>query len=391
MNKKVLVILVLVFMLSLTQAAIADEVVETAELENSESIPLELTIDDAVKLAVENSSEIWKIDSDIAKAKDLLRVQHNSKSNIKEKMDKMDQVGIMFPSDNYLSVMLTKKGYYTKSAQMQLTLTEYGKKQLLEGIETSAKSAYYKVLLAQKAVQLNEKNLQKAEEQLKILGVKFENGSATKLDILQGELAVNQARTDIDNAEDSLALELLSFKNTVGLQLDQEVILTEEIEYIPLEEIHLDKLINQAKEQRMEVLQAKEMLEVQKIEHEAYTSYYTSSNWQHKNAVRNLSYAEKSIENSYKNVELDVRKKYLELVKAERALNNMDTTIELSKEAVRITGLFYDYGMATALEVLDADTKLTQAEIGRYQLLVSYNITKMMFDNACGLGMPQMN
>ncbi len=391
MNKRILVIVVLVFMLSLTQAAVADEVVETTELENTENLPLELTIDEAVKLAIENSSEIWKIDSEIAEAKDLVRVQSNTKSDLKDKMDRMNEFGIMIPSDNYVNVMLTEKGYYTKAAKMQLTLTEYGKEQLLKGIEINVKSAYYKVLLAQKAVMLNEKKLKEAEDQLKILEVKFENGTATKLDILQGELAVNQASTDIDNAEDSLALELLSFKNTLGLQLDKEVILTEDIEYIPLEETDIDKLINQAKEQRIEILQAKETLEVQKIEHEAYTSYYTSLNWKYKNAVRNLDYAEKSLENSYKDVELDVRKKYLELVKAERALNNMDTTIELSKEAVRITGLFYEYGMATALEVLDADTKLTEAEIGRYQLLVSYNIAKMMFNNACELGMPQIN
>lgn len=383
MNKKSFITIILILILSLTQIVSANDTIES-DLEKYEKKLLELTIDDAVELSIENSSKIWKIDSEIVSAKDLLRVKSNLKSDIKEQMDKKDT---MLPSDNYLDIMLTKKGYYTKYAQIQLKLAEYGKTQLIKELEFGAKSTYYNVLLSQKTVQLNEKNLYKAKEQLKILEVKFEKGSATKLDLLNGQLAVNQAQSEFENAVDSLALELLSFKNTVGLPLDKEVILTEDIEYIPIEEINLDELIDKAKEQRIEVLKAKEELELQKIEHEAYTSYYTSSNLKHKNAERKLNYAEKSLTEVYKNVELDVRQKYLELIKAERALKNKDNTIELSKEKVRITSLFYDYGKVTALEVLEADTSLAQAEISRYQLLVTYNIARMMFDNACELGM----
>jgi hypothetical protein len=44
--------------------------------------------------------------------------------------------------------------------------------------------------------------------------------------------------------------------------------------------------------------------------------------------------------------------------------------------------------MATSLDVLEADTNLAQAEIGRYQLLVAYNLSKLMFDNSNLMGSP---
>jgi len=107
---------------------------------------------------------------------------------------------------------------------------------------------------------------------------------------------------------------------------------------------------------------------------------------ENKAAVEKLKDAELNVPQAYKDVELDVRKSYLNLVKAERALVNMDKTVELAKEASRINKLLYENGMAASTDVLVADTNLAQAEIGRYQLLISYNINKLMFDNSNLIG-----
>ncbi len=96
--------------------------------------------------------------------------------------------------------------------------------------------------------------------------------------------------------------------------------------------------------------------------------------------------AEINAQQVYKDVELDIRKSYLNLIKAERALINMEKTLELAKEAARINKLLYDNGMATSLDVLEANAGLTQAEIGHYQLLAAYNINKLMFDNSHIIG-----
>ena len=100
--------------------------------------------------------------------------------------------------------------------------------------------------------------------------------------------------------------------------------------------------------------------------------------------------AELNVPQAYKDVELDVRKSYLNLVKAERSLVNMDKTVELATEAARINKLLYDNGMATSLDVLEANASLAQAEIGHYQLLAAYNISKLIFDNS-NLGVPKTN
>lgn len=347
---------------------------------------IEISIEEAIKLTLENSSELRKKDYEILDAKDAVRDQKVVKDKIVRNLDRSNNNGSeMLPSEGYLNVMLTKKGYYVKDAEMKLSLVEYQKEQLTRDLEIGAKTAYYKFLLAQKTVELYETNLTKANDQLKIVKIKFDNGSITKLEVLQAELSVNKAQMDLNNANDDLALELLSIKNIFGIDFDEEIILIDDAEYVPSDDVDLGKLINQAKKQRIEVMEAVENLELQKLEHESYTSYYTSSNSHYKSATRKLEYAENNVVNTYRKIELDVRRKNLELVKAERAFKNMDKTIELSLEAARITSMFYNYGMKTALELLGSETELTQAKIGKYRLLVEYNISKMMFENACGI------
>jgi outer membrane protein TolC len=66
----------------------------------------------------------------------------------------------------------------------------------------------------------------------------------------------------------------------------------------------------------------------------------------------------------------------------------MTESVAIARESVRVSQLFYEYDLATLTDVIDAETGLAQAEIGRYQLMISYNITKMMFENSYNVGLP---
>ena len=238
-----------------------------------------------------------------------------------------------------------------------------------------------------KAIEINQAKLNKATEQLRVVNLKFDNGSATKAEVLNGEMAVQQAKTDLDTAIDELNTAKLNLLNRLDLPLDKEIVLTEkELSYVPTEKLDLNEAIEKAKEERPEILTAENNLKLQEIKTHADTAYYTANMWQHTVAVKQLEDAELDVPQAYKDVELDVRKAYLNLVEAERALINMNKTLELARESSRINKLLYENGMATSLDVLDADTNLAQAEIGQYQLLAAYNMNKMVFDNSNLIG-----
>lgn len=402
MKRKISLILAMVLILSTVSAFASEEAsVNEETMEAAESVedvevalePLKLSIDDALRMAKENSREMWKIDDGIAQVKDARKDAKDAKDAAELIMSLSfsqieDYFGPNFDvTSNYVEKLLAKNGYYITYADTQQDQLEKNKEMLIAGIEIETKSLYYSVLVAEQTIEINKLNLTKAEEQLRVVNLKFNSGSATKAEVLNAEMAVQKAKTDVDSSVDDYSIAKLNLLNKLELDFDTEFILTDiNLSYVPSEEINLNEKIDAAKAERPEVLTAQNNLKLQQIETHAYTAYYTSNLRQNKSAKEKLRDAEINADLVFKNVELDVRKAYLNLIKAERTLNNMEKTLELAKEAARINKLLYDNGMATNLNVLEANTGLAQAEIGYYQLLAAYNINKLMFDNSNLIG-----
>jgi len=389
MKNKIIMLLTVMMLLSSIPVVGMETTSESAvTAENGEEEVLQLTIEEAVQLAVENSWDIQKLDRGIRDINDVI----DNQEDLQDSMEKLLNLPLMFmPSDitnDFVNNLLVKRGYGVKSAEVQRITLEETKKQTLEALEIGAKSSYYQVLIAEKTLQLQEQLLKKAEQHKNIAAVKYENGVATKLVKLQADSAYISAKSDYQDAEDTLNIKYLELNNTLGLDFDQKVDLTTQVGYTPTEEINLEESIKSAFENRSDIKKLKAELELQQIETDTYKSYYTRGLQQYKNAEEKILEAEHAYDQSFKDVELDVRKKYLELVKAERSLNNMTESVAIARESVRVSQLFYEYDLATLTDVIDAETGLSQAEIGRYQLLISYNISKMMFENACDVGLP---
>lgn len=399
MKRKIALLLAMVLLMSTMQinyVSADEETIENVENETVDELetdiiePLELSIEYAVQLATENDRGMWKIDDAIKQMQEARKDGKSAKDQAELLMamplNVISESGIDITS-NYVETLLAKNGYYITYADTQMEQLKKNKELLTVGIEISTKSLYYSVLAAEKTIEINEAKLNSANEQLRVFNLKFNNGSATKAEVLNGEMSVQQSQTSLDSAVDDLKMAKLNLLNALDLPFDTEITLTnKDLTYIPTVDINLDEVVEKAKAERPEIITAQNNLELQKIETHVYTAYYTSNLRQHKAAVEELKDAELNVPQAYKDVELDVRKSYLNLVKAERALVNMDKTVELAKEAARINKLLYQNGMAASLDVIQADTSLAQAEIGRYQLLVAYNMSKLMFDNSNLIG-----
>src|SRR6056297_2239666 len=388
MKNKIIMLLTVMMLLSSIPVLGMETTSESAvTAENGEEEVLQLTIEEAVQLAVENSWDIQKLDRGIRDINDVI----DNQEDLQDSMEKLLNLPLMFmPSDitnDFVNNLLVKRGYGVKSAEVQEVVLEETKKQTIEAIEIGAKSSYYQVLISQKTLQLQDQLLKKAEQHKNIAAVKYENGVATKLVKLQADSAYISAKSDYQDAEDTLNIKYLELNNTLGLDFDQKVDLTTQVGYTPTEEINLEESIKSAFENRSDIKKLKAELELQQIETDTYKSYYTRGLQQYKNAEEKILEAEHAYDQSFKDVELDVRKKYLELVKAERSLNNMSESVAIARESVRVSQLFYEYDLATLTDVIDAETALSQVEIGRYQLLISYNIAKMMFENSYDVGL----
>ena len=281
MKRKISLMLAMILMLSsLTNIALAEEVTENESKAEASGI-LSISIADAVKLATESDREMWEIDNGIKEARDARRQGRDAKETAKALMEMpLSALDAMEASgsnviDNQVDLILAKNGYYVTLADTQIVQLEKSKDVLIKGIEAQTKSLYYNVLLAEKSVEINQAKLNNATEQLRVVNLKFNNGSATKAEVLSSEIAVQQAKTDIDTAMDELNTAKLNLLNRLDLPLNQEIVLTEkELSYVPTEKLDLNEAIEKAREDRPEILTAENNLKLQEIKTHADTAYY---------------------------------------------------------------------------------------------------------------------
>jgi hypothetical protein len=283
-----LLILLLLVLGTFTNVAAAEDAVEvqvTSVETMEEAEPMMLSMEDAVRIATENSRELWKIDDAIAQVKEARKDAKNAKDLAELIMGmSLPEIQAVFGHEfdvtsNQVERILAKNNYYIIYVDTQQEQLEKSREVLLAGIEIETKSLYYNVLLAEKSIEINKINLSKAEEQLRVVNLKFNNGSATKAEVLNAEMAVQKAKTELDSAMDDYNIAELNLLNKLQLPFDTKLTLTDkEFTYVPTEEINLTEAIEQAKAERPEILTAENNLELQKIETHAYTAYYTSKN-----------------------------------------------------------------------------------------------------------------
>jgi len=233
-KRKIAILMTMVLLMSTLQMNFVFAGEGTAQIENVTTTSavknetMNLSMDDAVKLAKESSREMWKIDDGIKQAQEARKKGSSAKEQAETLMSlSLEEIsGIKLatgvnPINNYVDTLLAKNGYYITYADTQTKQLQKNKELLNLGIEIETKSLYYQVLVAEKTIEINEGNLAKAKEQLRVINLKFNSGSATKAEVLNGEMAVQKAQTDLDSSKDDLEVAKLNLLNKLIYHLTQ--------------------------------------------------------------------------------------------------------------------------------------------------------------------------
>ena len=83
-------------------------------------------------------------------------------------------------------------------------------------------------------------------------------------------------------------------------------------------------------------------------------------------------------------IELEVRSAYLDFQSAQEKLKSQEMNVEHAEEGLRIANERYRQGMATNLEVMDAQLALTTARTNRIQALYELNVSAAKLKKAMG-------
>jgi TolC family type I secretion outer membrane protein len=401
--------------------------------------PLELSLDESVALALKNNPAIKIAESEKEKAAGSLTESRAGKlpaisishSDTRSKSATTTTAGTTFSVgekyDNRASLSLPlytggKVEGLIGQAKLSLSSAEQGVELSKQQLKLDATSAYFGLLQARNMVQLNQESVERLEAHLKNVQLQYEVGTVAKTDVLRSEVELADAQQNLIKAENSYDLAVATLNNVIGMPLDTEIQVKDELQYAKYQ-INLEDSIQYALEKRPDMVQATTGVDIAQkgitvakagtrpsVALSGYQDWNDSdfpgndnNNWgvtltasmnvfdsglthgKVKQAEAGLDKAQEQARQKKDAVQLDVRTAYLNMKEAEKRIETSNVAVAKAEEDYKIAQVRYTAGVGTNLDVMDAQVALTQAKTNYVQALYDYNTNKAKLDKAMGV------
>ena len=343
-----------------------------------------------------------------------------------------------FPSKSWGAGVQAVQSFYEGGRMMSaLRTARLTKEQAILQYQTvvadtllSTRLAYFDILLAEQQITVNEASVNLLQRELEDQKRRFEAGTVPKFNVLRAEVAVANQRPNLIRARNAYRIGKNNLSNLLGYDLPREIWddiplqLTDQLEATPYQ-IELPVAITDALERRTELgaLRKAERLENEAIitaragykpSLQGFVGYEWRSlqfqddlsqqlngwaagaqlNWSifdglatRGRVMEAKARHEKSkvdVDDTSRRIELEVRTAYSGFVEAREVLDSQQKVQEEAEEALRLAKARADAGTGTQLDVLDAETSLTQARTTQVQALHDYAVARARLERAIG-------
>ena len=293
----------------------------------------------------------------------------------------------------------------------------------------SVRQAYYQLLLAQSGLDVADRSVAQAAENLRVARARVAAGASPRFDEVQAEVAVAQARQSQVRSRNAIAQATQGLNALINLPLNTPPRLRDALAVRPVGP-SVDALIAGALEARPEFAELRARQAAAQagialaesgakptVAVNAATSYGNSSagfvpstgvssTWsltlaatlnlfdggltkeRIQEARLRLEQLRASEAQQHQAVELEVRQAFLNLRSVAEELAGADAVVTQAAEALRIANVRFQSGVGTNLEVLTAQTTASQAEAARVQALFNYNVARATLERAVGADVP---
>lgn len=310
-------------------------------------------------------------------------------------------------------------------AQANLKGAEAALERVKQQVVLDVKQAYYQVLLAQAGIDVAVRTLASADENLRVARARVAAGASPRFDEVQAEVNQANARQSLIRARNAAALAQHGLSAVMALPLDTALAPRETMGLVPVR-MEAGALIRRALESRPEMAEHQARLAAALAAIEAAKangrpalilsggpsygntagagagSPSPTTGWSVTLAAtvplfdggltaERIREAEVRVEQLRvleaqlrQGIELDVRRALLNFASAAEELATADKTVEQAQEGLRIANVRFAAGVSTNLEVVLAQTSLSQAEANRIQALFNVNVARAFLERAVG-------
>lgn len=313
----------------------------------------------------------------------------------------------------------------TKKATVNLKVQEETLRATKLEVEFEAKRLYYGLLLAYETRRIQKNLVDQAEAHYSDVKRKFGQGTASRFDLLQSAVHVSLEIPELVKAQKSIDLIMAEFNKLLGINVYDPVRLKDPLAYSPIP-IREEEYAKEALANRPEMILKSLGIDIQKWSIEMARSgrrpqvsadldfYYRSDrvgdmfNSRHNNWLAGVTvgvpvfdgfstkakvddakeqYAKAILEKDdvADQTAVDIRRACLDLKQAEAIIISQKDSIVEAREALRISIISYDNGVATNLDVLDSMVSLSQVEKNLAAGMYDYLMAEAFLDRTRGV------
>lgn len=256
----------------------------------------------------------------------------------------------------------------------------------LNSLKRSAVKQYFETLQYKDAVRIAQDNLKAQEAILKNTNAKFKLGVVAKKDVLNAEVAVNQAKVDLQTAQNAYNLSLMNFNLYFGYPVMQKVTLTDTLKVTPPTLTSLDEAIKLAVANRNEIAGANFNLQYYTLNLKEVGNNVSKVSSRYYTAEALFMNADKAAKEAPAQVEIDVRNKYMQLQAAKASMDLGKLNVDKAKESYRLANLSYNAGMVTLADVQTAQVAALQAEQNYSKSILTYKLAILDYEQSMTVG-----
>jgi len=251
-------------------------------------------------------------------------------------------------------------------------------------IKLGAQNAFYNLIFAQDDYQLKKQSLSRAETQLKVAKAAFDVGTKAKTDVLQAEMGVAGAQAALTSAENSVQIAIMDLNDFLGVDLTKKWKVTSSNKQTAPVTMTMEQAQAQALSKRIEMTKVQEELNLAELNVKLISEYSIVSGLPGKIARNNVDKAKATIEEQKRAISKEVAQAYLNLNAAREAIDYQKKAKDSAAESYRLTNLRFENGLATTLEVVQAEEELSSRENQYQKAVLSYNLAVVNFETSLG-------
>ncbi len=407
--------------------------------------PDSLTIDDAVRLAIQNSIVLRQANAQ--RDASIARVSQSKNDfypqvNMSARYTRLGPIAAFsFPGFGTIPLSpsaaidarvaasqtildLGKRSAGVEATRTQVTAMDDNLRSIRSSLTLQVKQTFYTCLLLERSVRVQDEEIAALNEHLQITQRRVESGSATDFDALSTSVRVAQAENVKIDIERSLHDQQIQLRRILGLSWDSPAALSGRFQ-LGESEVPLDTLLERARTQRPDLIAASNAVTAAQAQEAvarrdndpalklqaAYglTNGYEPNldvvrgNWaagvslevpiynatrtsgKIEEALANVKASQEHLLDVTRNAESEVRQANEALTSARAKIASTDLQVREAESAVANARVRYESGAGTNLDLLDAETNVSKAHLEQLQAHYQYMMARVALDAATGV------